>query len=730
MYKRLISLLLCLMLPVFPVSALATAESGDGLKGALGAALLGQTELPQSGAGSRPYLALYVDYQKTDEPRTTHATATLVHINSNNSDSNPAAQDIVIELKTEDTLELRNGSDTHVFFDDLPCGEAYTFSFDLFCPFPTEYVDPAPEPKLTITASSSNVGQCEYTCLFDSTTEPRALVWGWDVPGTTPNAIRNDLDMMSELFGKSYYNRQPVKTSSQFNHENIWELVDQLSALETDENDVTYIYLNAHGVTYGDDEVVAPGFYAFAPDTSITLDDDVIENEDIVLYIQLFPALRQRLKGRVVVVIDACYSGTAINRAVGAGFEPGQLSLMTSVSEGLVSGAYDSWLTEDYGWFTKELYDEFSTRTAPQTMGDAYAYMREYADSHITLFMMDPQFTGNDETTLFCLDPDAWIDDPELVVVEETLATAPSGEIIVTTEIEDAEDASTIHKIVRPSVTVTGRSEAADRINARLGAMYDAAQSIVAEQRQEPLASSDNRHLYTLTVQDISTCGSLLFMTFEEVRYTSGAARPMSTRFSLSFDTTTGEEVEITDILPHDGEAVNALVDRIEACLTRDHAADLFTDAHTAAVYATTKPQVTWSIDGDGVHVLYPADWITPRYLGSLDVILPFESLIGILDEAYLPSFPDAQGHADIIQSVGAASFGRQGAYTLQAFDSIANAKVSLFCGDASFSYPTTVVFYATALYGQSAFLPAPATGEWYVLQYQSGGQATEQQFR
>lgn len=71
-----------------------------------------------------------------------------------------------------------------------------------------------------------------------------------------------------------------------------------------------------------------------------------------------------------------------------------------------------------------------------------------------------------------------------------------------------------------------------------------------------------------------------------------------------------------------------------------------------------------------------------------------------------------------------------RGAYTLQAFDSIANTKVSLFCGDASFSYPTTVVFYATALYGQSAFLPAPAMGEWYVLQYQSGGQATEQQFR
>lgn len=385
--------------------------------------------------------------------------------------------------------------------------------------------------------------------------------------------------------------------------------------------------------------------------------------------------------------------------------------------------------------FSASATAESAFGAAPRVQTDlppsgANAYARECADSCIPLFMTGSQPAGNDETTLFCLDMNARNDAPAPVAVEETLATAPSGEIIVTTEIEDAEDATTRHTIVRPTVTVTGRSDAANRINERLAAMDDAAQSIVAEQRQEPLESSDSKHLYTLTVADISACGSLLFLTFEEVRYTSGAARPMSTRFSLSFDTTTGQEVEIADILPHDGEAVNALVDRIEACLTRDHAADLFIDAHTAAVYATTEPRVTWSIAGDGVHVLYPADWITPRYLGSLDVILSFESLTGILDDAYLPSFPDAQGSVDITQSVGTASFGQQGAYILQAFDSIANAKASLFCGDASFSYPTTVVFYATALYGQSAFLPAPVPGEWYVIQYESGGQTMEMQFQ
>lgn len=127
-------------------------------------------------------------------------------MNGNEKHDNPAAEDVVIELKAEDTLELRSGSDAHVFNDGLAYGDTYTFAFDLYCAAPRAYVERAPEPRLTISVTSANVGHCEYTCVFDSTTEPRALLLGWDVENKTPNAIRNDLDMMKELLGRSYYN--------------------------------------------------------------------------------------------------------------------------------------------------------------------------------------------------------------------------------------------------------------------------------------------------------------------------------------------------------------------------------------------------------------------------------------------------------------------------------------------------------------------------------------------
>jgi hypothetical protein len=132
--KKGVSLLLALLmlLSVMPAGMAEQASAEDnGLKGAIGEKLLEEAALPQD----QPYLAMYVEYEKTDAYCTTHAKATLLYVNGNGKSDNPAAKDIVIELKTEDTLELIEGSDYHVFFDDLACGEKYTFEFDLFCEF-------------------------------------------------------------------------------------------------------------------------------------------------------------------------------------------------------------------------------------------------------------------------------------------------------------------------------------------------------------------------------------------------------------------------------------------------------------------------------------------------------------------------------------------------------------------------------------------------------------------
>lgn len=573
------------------------------------------------------------------------------------------------------------------------------------------------------------MGCCEYTCVFDSTTESRALLLGWNTGKDTPNAIRNDLDMMEQLFTRSYYNMQPVDLyGSYFDHEDIWKLLRILPMMETDGNDVTYIYLNAHGASLGFARRIFRGFRAYAPGTTVTVDGKEY-SDTFVLYNQFLPWLARSLKGRIVLVIDACYAGTAIDCVNEDDFAPGQLSLLTSIDGGSTSGVYDSWITGAYGWFTKELYDRYSTDTGLVPIGDAYSYMHEYSEETITLTMLNPQFAGNADTALFCFDPNAWIDDPEFIVVNESLTVAARDEVVVTTDIDETAYDRTDCHIIMPTVTVTGRQDVSDSINARLAQLYVDTQLVVAQLEQEPLPTDGGRHLYTLNLKDVSTMGDLLFLTFEEVRYTAGAARPMSGQYVLTFDTKTGQEAELKDLLVSSPSTKEQLVGLIEAGLTEKYATGLFVDAGTAAGYALTNERVTWKMGADGLHILYPGDWISPRYLGTLDVALAKEQLNSLLAGNPASAVSNAQGNARIVPGTYVADYGQVGEYILEAADSVAEARVSLVRGDESYSYPVTVVFYATALHGQSAFLPAFSEQEWYEISYVSGGQTVEATF-
>jgi len=638
--KRLIVLALVFVLLLG--SALASAQEDKSLKGAVGAALLDEAVLPASGPESQPYLALYVEYEKTDEYCTTHAKATLLYVNSNGKSDNPAAKDLIIELKTEDTLELVKGSDYHVFFDDLPCGGQYTFEFDLFCAFPMEQVDQAPEPKLTITAKSSNAGSCEYTCTFDSMTEPRALVWGWETGDTAPDAIKADLWMMSDLFGRSYYNRQKVDIfSSYYNHNDIWQLMHQLPEMETDHNDVTYIYLNAHGVTYGEEEIIVPGFQAYAPGTSITLNEYVIENKDLVLYNQFFSELRQALKGRIVVILDICFAGKAISRAEGAGFEPGQLSLMTCIGEQLPSGVYDNWFAA-YGWFTKELYDEFSGRTGVQTIGEAYDYMKDYASSHFTWFLMDPQFTGNADTAIFCLEPDAWIEDPELVVVEETLVSRLPVSVVITTETYADSGEHFRARIVRPHVYAEANPDLTAMIDAELDKLYLEKFARLEERKSSAArcGSDMQTHTETLTLTSAYSNGKFVTFSLQSGYFMCTIGHDCNETFAYIFDVATGERLEFEDLLDleNNPEAKEDFIRMIGEQLIRKG----FSDAKAGKIYSEMLKDeyARWDLSPQGVKILIDSMYFE-MMCGSLCV--PYEQLDGILKKPYLPQAPAGQ---------------------------------------------------------------------------------------
>lgn len=634
--QRIITVVLALLLTVMPAGMAEQADGADhGLKGALGAELLEQSALPQN----QPHLAMYVEYEKTDEYCTTHATATLLYVNGNGKGDNPAAKDLVIELKTEDTLELVEGSSAHVFFDELPCGGKYTFEFDLFCEFPMEQVEKAPEPKLTITAKSANVGFCEYTCTFDSMTEPRALVWGWDIDDSTPLAIKNDMGLMNELFGKSYYNMQLVELHSSYNHENILELLEQLSELETDHNDVTYLYVNAHGAGLDNGKRIAPGFFAFAPGNDVIIDDTEYKDKNVVLYKQIFTNLKQKLKGRIVCVFDICYSGIATVSAENTGFEEGQFSLLTAVDGDSKAGAYE-YGVGGYGWFTKEVYDEFYGRTGKQTIGDVYSHMRHHADTHLGTIRngtVDPQFIGNSDTVIFCSDPNAWIEDPEFVVVEETLISSPPVAVVITTELYTDSGEHFSARIVRPHVWAEANPDLTAIIDNELEALY-AEKFAHLEERKSGAASckSDMQtHTETLTLTAAYSNGGFVSFSLQNGYFMCNVGHDCNETFTYIFDVVSGEKLEFEDLLDleNNPEAEEAFV----ALIGEEIMKKGYSDSKAGKIYSEMlKDEVArWDITPQGIKILI--DQMYFDLFGCGTMLFPYENLEGILKSEYLP---------------------------------------------------------------------------------------------
>lgn len=636
--KRFVSFCLALIM-LLGLGAVSAEEQGSGsLKGALGAQLLEKSGLPAADPDSAPYLALFVEYEKTEQYCTTHAKATLRYVNSNGKIDNPAAQNVTIELKTEDTLELLDGSSYQVFYNDLACGSEYTFEFDLFCEFPMEAVEKAPEPKLTITVKSANAGGCEYTCTFDSMTEPRAFVWGWETSDMAPEAIQNDIAMMEILFEKSYYNKQHFDVSSFYNHEDIWELMSQLKSLETDDNDVTYIYINAHGPRIGD--YFFPGFEAYAPDTYVIFRDKKYENKNLVLFKEFFGYLQQNLRGRIVVVFDVCQSGAAIERAEDMGFEEGQLSLITSVNEDSAAGAWD-----DYGWFTKEVYKEFVDKPGVQTAGDVYGAMRHHADTTVQLgafATINPQFTGNSDTVMFCFDENEWIEDPEFVVAKETLTVGQSASVVVTTENYSETSQHFKSTIIRPRVYASANPQLTALIDAEMDKLF--VEKLASMESRKASAASckynTRDHTETLKLTAAYATGGFVTLTLQNGYFDCAVGHNVSETLVYCFDVATGRQITMEDMLdvqnnPSAKEDLLALMGE----KLREEGASA-SDAQKVYSEAVQNRYVYWDITPKGFS--FSIDRMnTGIRCGGFTVY--FDQMKGVLKAEYLPTQASGQ---------------------------------------------------------------------------------------
>ena len=127
----------------------------------------------------------------------------------NGPDSGTSAKDVWVSMETEDGLKLAKGEEK-LELGDIEPDSAVIFGIELEFDHSVETPDYVPEPTLKITAGGSNTDYTVYTCRLDGTTEPRMMIIGADVGGTTPDAIINDTNMVKETFSGSYYNKYPL----------------------------------------------------------------------------------------------------------------------------------------------------------------------------------------------------------------------------------------------------------------------------------------------------------------------------------------------------------------------------------------------------------------------------------------------------------------------------------------------------------------------------------------
>ncbi len=291
-------------------------------------------------------------------------------------------------------------------------------------------------------------------------------------------------------------------------------------------------------------------------------------------------------------------------------------------------------------------------------------------------------------------------------------------QIIVTTEVETYESNTMTSLLVTPTVYVTDNPEAMDRINARLWAICDEMRAEQLALREKPAEKPGQLHACDLNVKEIFSSGSLLFITLDEYRYTSGAARGWSFSTSLAFDAETGEAVDTEKLFTENPDALNALVGLAAEKLKDKYGRDLWISADEAARDALQGSGGSWKLTEKGLMVHYSAGSIAPQFIGQVKVELPYESLYGALPEKYLPAPSEEDGSASISFSFTEADFGKPGACVLAADGAVKRVKVL----ENWEGYDMGQRFYADALYSQTAHLPELGEGD-YQIEYISNGE-------
>lgn len=265
------------------------------------------------------------------------------------------------------------------------------------------------ESPITIRVQSSNAGSAEYTCLLDGNTQMRALlIAGLGSQTEGEAALKNDLSMMETVFKQCSLDGQAIPVTTLWDPEDFWDEISVLESMEIDGNDLTYIYINAHGASN------ALGFF-------MNNSDDSKYGGQIVYYKSLFEYALEYIPGQVVFLLDSCYSGWAVDVAEDMVLDD-RIHIITATRNNAPTGLYD-FFSLGYGWFTKELHDGALKRYADAnldnviTLGELYDYISERGErpSMQLLPPLDPQMRGERDIAVFVMNDENFENIEELV---------------------------------------------------------------------------------------------------------------------------------------------------------------------------------------------------------------------------------------------------------------------------------------------------------------------------
>lgn len=461
--KRLISVLLALCLLTSSLCSLA-----EGVPAAPGN--------PAGGAGTTAnvvsestenFLSVDVKYAETEWDGLLHATVAVSWPATNAQE----AENVQLTIELFDGLEMQEG-DTEISLGNILPGGTKLAQFTLRFDHSVEKPDYIPEPEMILTAWADGIGYTCYTARMDGTTEPKMMILGADVRGETPDAVINDVNMVNELFSGSYYNKYPFEITPSLNPKDGIAVLESMQAWETDDNDVTYLYINAHGVDRESEELDENGDPVIYPTPFFEINVPGQEFEymgkkcrNMMSYDALLGYLEECVKGRIVLISEICYSGQFVDSAISMGLDSERFSIFTATNstEGapawpqkfeewdvldlfdLASGMYTSDLcrliksgvSEDWEGVVRAgaLAENLSTVIDSSMMAlinsmrdlwkgevpdfDKWLYIKNPLESLFAALL--GRFWGNTETLIYCSNPEYDDGKRKLVVLEEKI---------------------------------------------------------------------------------------------------------------------------------------------------------------------------------------------------------------------------------------------------------------------------------------------------------------------